>query len=124
MTTTPRFAFPLEYVSDIEATRRFYVEVLGLTVEREAPVFVQFKDQAGARYAIASDESVGGTRGLELYWAVDDVAVAYRELAPRVEVSKPLTKLPFGTVFGITDPAGQQQFLIEFAQNRPSERRA
>lgn len=44
MTIKPRFAFALTYVSDIEAAKRFYVDVLGLEIEREAPVFVQFKD--------------------------------------------------------------------------------
>jgi len=122
MTGTPRFAFALEYVSDLEAAKRFYVDVLGLEVEREAPVFIQFKDQAGARFAIASDASLSGERGLELYWRVDDAEAAFREFAPKAEVGLSLTQMPFGTVFGIKDPAGQPHYLIEFAQNRPSER--
>lgn len=40
MTATPRFGFALEYVSDVEAVKRFYVDVLGLEVEREHPTFV------------------------------------------------------------------------------------
>lgn len=122
MTTKPRFGFALEYVSDIEAAKRFYVEVLGLEVEREAPVFVQFKDQAGANYAIASDESMSGSRGLEMYWLVDDAEAAFSELSQKVEVSVPLKQMSFGKVFGINDPAGQAQYLLEFARNRPSQR--
>ena len=121
MTVTPRFAFALEYVEDIAAAKRFYVDVLGLEVEREAPVFVQFKDRAGARFAIASDASLSGERGLELYWAVDDAEAAFQALAPQAEVRLPLTQMPFGTVFGLDDPAGQPQYLVEFAPNRPSE---
>ncbi len=121
-TGTPRFAFAVEYVSDLEATKRFYVDVLGLEVEREAPVFIQLKDQAGARFAIASDVPLSGERGLELYWRVDDAEAAFRELAPKAEVGLALTQMPFGTVFGLKDPAGQPQYLVEFAQNRPSER--
>ena len=123
MPGTPRFAFALEYVSDIEAAKRFYVDVLGLEVEREAPVFIQFKDQAGGHFAIASDTPLSGERGLELYWLVDDAEAAFRELAPKAEVGLPLTQMPFGTVFGLNDPAGQPQYLVEFAPNRPSERR-
>jgi predicted enzyme related to lactoylglutathione lyase len=123
MTVTLRFAFALEYVADIAAAKRFYVDVLGLEVEREAPVFIQFKDQAGARFAIASDAPLSGGRGPELYWAVDDAAAAFEALAPRAEVHLPLTHRPFGTVFGLTDPAGQPHYLVEFAPNRPSERR-
>jgi len=123
MTMTPRFAFALEYVADIAAAKRFYVDVLGLEVEREAPVFIQFKDQAGTRFAIASDAPLGDGRGPELYWAVDDAAAAFAALAPQAEVRLPLTQMPFGTVFGLADPAGQPHYLVEFALNRPSERR-
>ncbi len=120
MTTKPHFGFGLEYVSDIETAKRFYVEVLGLEVEREAPGFVQFKDQAGDYFAIASDESMSGSRGLELYWLVDDAEAAFSELSQKAEVSVPLKQMPFGKVFGIKDPAGQPQYLLELAQNRPS----
>ncbi len=109
MTGTPRFAFALAYVSDIEAAKRFYVDVLGLEVEREAPVFIQFKDQAGTRFAIASDASLSGERGLELYWRVDDAEAAFKEFAPTAEVGLALTRMPFGTVFGIKDPARERQ---------------
>jgi catechol 2,3-dioxygenase-like lactoylglutathione lyase family enzyme len=121
MTTKPRFGFALEYVSDIEAAKRFYVDVLGLDVEREHPVFVQFKDQAGTSFAIASDESLSGS-GEELYWLVDDAEAAFSELSRKAEVSLPLKQMPFGIVFGIKDPAGRLQYLLELAQDRPSRR--
>ncbi len=120
MTTKPRFGFALEYVPDVEAVKRFYVEVLGLEVEREAPTFVQFKDQAGDYFAIASDESMGARGDLELYWLVDDAEAAFSDLSQKAEVSLPLKQMPFGKVFGIKDPAGQPRYLIELARNRPS----
>jgi catechol 2,3-dioxygenase-like lactoylglutathione lyase family enzyme len=122
MATEPRFGFPLEYVSDIEAVRRFYVDVLGLEVEREHPTFVQFRDRAGANFAIASDESMGGGADLELYWLVDDAEAAFSDLSQKAEVSLPLRQMPFGKVFGIKDPAGQPRYLLERAQDRPSRR--
>lgn len=120
MTATPRFGFALEYVSDVEAVKRFYVDVLGLAVEREHPTFVQFKDQSGASFAIASDESLGGRGELELYWLVDDAEAAFREISGKAEVVVPLREMPFGKVFGINDPAGQPRYLLEFARERPS----
>ena len=51
MTIKPEFGFILEYVTDIEAAKRFYINVMGLEVGRTSPVFVQFK-----HFAIASDE--------------------------------------------------------------------
>lgn len=122
MTTKPRFGFALAYVSEVEAAKRFYVDVLGLEVEREHPTFIQFRDRAGAGFAIASDEPLGGGGEPELYWLVDDAEVAYRELSQRAEVSLSLKKVPFGKVFGPNDPAGQPRYLVEFARDRPSRR--
>ena len=122
MATKARFGFAVEYVSDLEAVKRFYVEVLGLEVERDHPTFVQFKDGAGANYAIASDEPLGGSDEPELYWLVDDAEAAFRELSPRAEVSLPLKQMPFGKVFALKDPAGYPSYLLELAQNRPSRK--
>ena len=116
MINQPKFGFVLEYVTDIEAAKRFYVEVLGFKVERTNPVFVQFD-----HFAIASDESLGGKRDPEVYWVVDDVEAAFKDLSPNAEVILPLKQMPFGKVFSIKDPAGQPLYLIEFAQNRPSQ---
>jgi catechol 2,3-dioxygenase-like lactoylglutathione lyase family enzyme len=120
MTSKAQFAFPVEYVADIESAKRFYVDILGLEVERDSPTFVQFKDQAGRNYAIATDAPVGGRRELELFWLVDDVETTFAELSRKAEVSLPLKQLPFGKVFGVKDSDGQPQYLLELAQNRPS----
>ena len=42
----------------------------------------------------------------------------------RARAPRPLRALrqqPFGQVFGIKDPAGQTQFIVEFARDRPSK---
>jgi predicted enzyme related to lactoylglutathione lyase len=116
MSQKPKFGFVLEYVTDIEAARRFYVDVLGLEVERYHPTYVQFSN-----FAIASDASMSGTREPEVYWLVDDAEAAYRELSGQAEVVVPLKQMPFGRVFGIKDPAGQPLYLLEFARDRPSQ---
>ena len=116
MNNKPKFGFVLEYVTDIEAAKRFYVEVLGLEVERYHPVFVQFSN-----FAIASDESLSGNREPELYWLVEDAEAAFKDLSQKVEVSLPLKQMPFGKVFGIKDPAGRLLYLVELARDRPSQ---
>jgi predicted enzyme related to lactoylglutathione lyase len=121
MSNRPTFGFILEYVDDVEAAKPFYVDFLGLEVEREHPTFVQFRDANGVRFAIASDEAMSVSRAPEVYWVVDDVEAAYRDLAPRAAVITPLQQMPFGTLFAIEDPAGQPQYLIEFARSRPSQ---
>ncbi len=122
MTTKPRFGFALQYVAGVEAVKRFYVDVLGLDVDREHPQFVQFRDQAGFTFAIASDESMSGRGDRELYWLVDDAEAAFSDLSQKAEVSLPLKQMHYGKVFGIKDPAGQPCYLLEFAQDRPSRR--
>lgn len=116
MSNKPKFGFFLEYVTDIEAAKRFYVEILGLEVERTSPTFVQF-----SHFAIAGDESMSGTREPELYWLVDDAEAAFKDFSKKADVVMPLKQMPFGKVFGIKDPAGQPLYLLEFAQNRPSQ---
>ncbi len=121
MATDLRYGLILEYVTDIAATKQFMVDVLGLEVERDNPVFVQFKDRNGVAFAIASDESLSGTGDRELYWVTDDAEAALQRLSQTVPVTVPLDTKPFGKVFGIEDPAGQTHFVIEFVANRPSQ---
>jgi predicted enzyme related to lactoylglutathione lyase len=120
--STARFGFPLEYVSDVERAKSFFVDVLGLEVERDHPTFVQFKAGDGARYAIASDQPMdpAAAARTELWWVVDDAEAAFRDMSSRAEVSLPLRQMPFGTCFGIKDPAGQVHYVLEFAPARPS----
>ncbi len=116
MSSKPEFGFVLEYVTDIEAARRFFVDVLGLKVERYHSTYIQFE-----HFAIANDASMSGTRDPEVYWLVDDALAAFSDLSRQAEVVMPLKKMPFGTVFGIKDPAGRPLYLLEFARDRPSQ---
>ncbi len=115
MSSKPEFGFILEYVTDIEAARRFYTDVVGLKVERYHPTYVQFE-----HFAIASDQSMSGTRKPEVYGLVDDAQAAFDELSGAAEVLMPLSQKPFGKVFAIKDPAGEPLYLLEFARDRPS----
>jgi predicted enzyme related to lactoylglutathione lyase len=115
--TKPGFGFVLEYVDDIKAARNFYVGVLGLEVEREHPTFVQFES-----FAIASDESLSGTRDLELYWVVDDADAALAEaVRDKADIVEGMREMPFGKVFALKSPAGKPRFLLEWAKDRPSK---
>jgi predicted enzyme related to lactoylglutathione lyase len=115
MSNKPKFGFIIEYVTDIEEAKRFYIEILGLEVERDSPVYVQFD-----HFAIASDESMSGNRDPEIYWLIDDADTAFSDLSQKAEVILPPKQMPFGKVFGIKDPTGQPLYLLEFAKDRPS----
>jgi predicted enzyme related to lactoylglutathione lyase len=116
MSNLPKFGFILEYVADIDSARHFYEDVLGLKVERVSPAWIQFSDHL----AIGSDQSLSGSRDPEVYWIVEDANAYFNEISSKVEVILPLNQKPFGTVFGIKDPAGQPLYLVEFSKDRPS----
>lgn len=116
MSITPRFGFVVEYVKDIEAAKRFYTDVLGLTMQRYHPTFVQFE-----HFAIASDQPADSSGAPEIYWLVDDAAAAFADLSKKAEVSMPVTQKPFGKVFAVKDADGRPRYLLELARNRPSE---
>ncbi len=120
--TTLRFGFILEYVPDVNAAKPFYTDVLGLKVSRESPEFVQFADANGVGWAIASDASLSGEAKPETYWVVEDIAAVEQALSGKVTITHPLEARPFGQVLGIADPAGETQYLIEFARERPSRK--
>ncbi len=116
MNTKAVFGFYLEYVTDIEAAKRFYVEVMGLEMQRYHPTFIQFE-----HFAIANDASMSGNREPELYWLVENAQAAFDELSQKAEIVMPMKEMPFGKVFAIKDPAGRPQYLLEFARERPSK---
>jgi catechol 2,3-dioxygenase-like lactoylglutathione lyase family enzyme len=121
--TSARFCFAIEYVTDVQATRQFLVDVLGLKVDRDHPTFVQFSDPNGVSFAITSDERLqpAPDGAPELWWAVDNAESAFDAMSRQSQVSLPLTQMPFGTCFGVKDPSGQVHYVLEFAQVRPSQ---
>ena len=110
-----RFGFTVANVKDIAKAKRFYTEVLGLQVQREAPNFIQFET-----FAIASDNPEA-TSPLELYWLVDDADAAQRELSARGASCSAVASKPFGKVFTTKDPDGEQRFILQLAASRPSK---
>jgi len=119
MSINPRFGFIVEYVKDIEAAKHFYVDVMGLQIQRYHPTYVQFET-----FAIASDTPMGGEAEQELYWLVDDAQAAFKYLSAKAVISLPLKQVPFGIVFGIRDQDGRPRYLLELAKNRPSQNMA
>ena len=111
-----KFGFIVEYVKDIEIAKKFYVETLGLKVEREHPQYVQFDT-----FAIATDEPMGGEVKQEIYWLIDDAESAFSSLSKKTKICLTMQNVPFGKVFGVKDPDGHPFYILELATNRPSQ---
>jgi len=116
MINQPEFGFVLEYVSDMEITKHFYTDVLGLKIQREHPTFVQFD-----HFALASDESMSSSRDPEIYWIVQDAEMALKTYSQNSEMIPAIKSMPFGKVFSIKDPEGQLIYFVEFVKQRPSQ---
>ena len=113
MNTTPTFGFVLEFVTNIEESRRFYADVLGLGVRREHPDFVQFDN-----FAITTGAFFGRQEPPALYWLVDNAAAAYGDVCARTRPSIPLTPMPFGHLFAVDDPDGMRRFVLQLTGER------
>jgi catechol 2,3-dioxygenase-like lactoylglutathione lyase family enzyme len=116
MSNAPKFGFIVEYVKDIEVAKHFYVDVMGLQIQRFHPTFVQFET-----FAIASDAPMGGEAEQELYWLVDDAERAFKDFSSKAEISLSLQQTPFGKVFGIRDQDRRPRYLLELTKDRPSQ---
>ena len=52
---------------------------------------------------------------------MEDIAALEMSLSTNVKITHPLEERSFGQVFGVVDPAGETQYLVEFATERPSK---
>jgi catechol 2,3-dioxygenase-like lactoylglutathione lyase family enzyme len=71
-------------VSDLDRSKRFYTEVLGLTIEVEGDGYLRLAGTGGFHIGMEERpaEQVGGT-GIELVIRVDDIDRRYEEMLAR-----------------------------------------
>jgi predicted enzyme related to lactoylglutathione lyase len=101
--------FIILHVRDLPAERDFYKDALGLEVEGEVPVFVNFKPNGAASLALATDDPVGAQHSVELWWQVDHADTLHAALEKRgVKIISAPKDEPFGRAFAIHDPEGNQ----------------
>ena len=112
-----RFVNPIPFVRDVAASKRFYTEVLGLTVAADHGDFVRFESgfaiHGGAALEAtiwgraAADDAPYGRRNLLLYFEHPDIDAAFNRIAPRVELIHPIQTQSWGQrVFRFYDPDG------------------
>ena len=117
--------FPILLSTDLDATRRFYHEVLGLPILREDPDDrIVFGSGAGTQLAVT--KSTVGTKDIQtqLAWRVPDVRAAIADLRARgVQIEEYVAPDPV-TVDGVadmghswaawfTDPSGNVLAVVE-----------
>ncbi|HCV70447.1 VOC family protein [Agrobacterium tumefaciens] len=112
-----RFVNPIPFVCDINRSREFYRDRLGLKVLDDFGNFVLFEsgfaihegrslEQTVWRTSPDTDEPYG-RRNLLLYFEHEDVDAAFRNIAPHVELIHPFERQAWGQrVFRFYDPDG------------------
>lgn len=105
--------FTLFYVSDLEESLKFFTQTLGLQhdQQQDTPFFRGFVDSPMG-IALPADET-RRPGNVELYFKVDDIEEAHRELAKKgVEITE-IVQRPFGSIFSITAPDGHLVTMLQ-----------
>lgn len=112
-----RFVNPIPFVRDINRSREFYRDKLGLKISEDFGNFVLFEsgfaihegrslEQTVWRTSAEAEEPYG-RRNMLLYFEDDDVETAFRNIAPHVELIHPVQRQAWGQrVFRFYDPDG------------------
>lgn len=113
---------------DLQRSRRFYRDVLGLAVYREFgnrtnPSIVFFLGGGFLEISGAADKAAGPPN-LSLWLQVRDAAAEYRRLvALGVEIVRPPEREPWGLVeMWLVDPDGTRIVLVEVPEQHPLRR--
>ncbi len=123
--------FIILYVRDMEKSKAFYKDVLGLTVLEDvsSPTFVTLRPSAGRAMVALQDKSASrlppgkerGPGGVELSFEVEDVDATWRLWKERgVDLVTDPMDLPFGRYFMARDPEGYYLSAYRFTRRSAS----
>jgi predicted enzyme related to lactoylglutathione lyase len=115
--------------TDLERSRAFYRDVLGLAVFREfgtGPSRGTVFFLGGGYLELSGGTGAGPTPAVQLWLQVRDAEAAHRELlAAGVEVLRPPVREPWGLVeMWISDPDGLRIAVVEVPEDHPMRSRA
>lgn len=112
-----RFVNPIPFVSDIERSKTFYRDVMGLKILSDFGNFVLFDTGFAIHDGKSLEQTVWktsvdtlepyGRRNVLLYFEHDDVDAAFEKIAPHAELIHPVERQEWGQrVFRFHDPDG------------------
>ena len=110
-----KFINPIPFVRDIQHSKAFYQEIIGLKVLEDFGSFVLFETGFAIHEGSSLEETVWGQasdtgepygrRNLLLYFEHDDVDAAFESIAPHVELIHLVERQAWGQrVFRFYDP--------------------
>ena len=75
--------FPILLSTDLEASRTFYRDTLGLEVAREDPDRIVFRSGGGTQFAVTQSTTGTADTQTQMAWRVPDIRVAIADLRAR-----------------------------------------
>ncbi len=117
----PDFSFLLLHVKDLEASARFYNELLGIPIIEQKPDFAMLPLRDGVMLGLWLQETVeprstGQSGNNEVAFSVPDAAAVesiHRDWRQRgVCIMQVPTRMSFGTTFVASDPDGHRLRLF------------
>ena len=112
MSKSTQLAFVSLQVNDLEASRRFYTDVLAFKpADQSPPNALVFADQTGASFAIRTPlvDLTATSRlgwGVALWFSVADLDAFRQQIENRVELVQDIQQTPFGRTLVLADPDG------------------
>ena len=95
--------FPILLSTDLEASRRFYRDTLGLEVAREDPDRIVFRGGGGTQFAVTKSTVGTADTQTQMAWRVPDIREAIADLRARgVRIEEYEAPYPV-TVDGVAD---------------------
>ena len=112
-----RFVNPIPFVSDINRSREFYTNTMGLKILQDFGNFVLFETGFAIHDGCLLEPTIWnkefgfevpyGRKNVLLYFEHDDVEAAFENIAPHVELIHPVARQAWGQrVFRFYDPDG------------------
>jgi catechol 2,3-dioxygenase-like lactoylglutathione lyase family enzyme len=120
-----QFLHPVAFVRDIEVSKHFYADLLGLKIIEEHEVFILFEMHFSIHQAKAltqtvfGEESPGasqpqGKNNMLFYFEADDLEGTFSRIKDRVDLIHPIVRQHWGQrVFRFNDPDGH---IIEIGE--------
>jgi catechol 2,3-dioxygenase-like lactoylglutathione lyase family enzyme len=105
--------------SDLDRTRRFFADVLGLSVTSDGTGYVRIEGSGGFHIGMEEGDP-GPPNSIEITIEVDDVDAVYRKaVAAGVEFEGPPADQPWGTRHAwFRDPDGRRMSIFESNRGR------
>lgn len=118
------FVNPIAFVRDIEASKHFYAELLGIAIAEDHGDFVRFETGFAIHDGPALERTVWGEAGdsqqryghrnLLLYFEAEDVDAVFGRIGSQVALIHPVARQSWGQrVFRFYDPDGH---IIEIGE--------